>query len=106
MWCPVILILTRDNVGGVNDFAAGPLYGFTILFSFPAPAAFSFPLSGEIDDWTPSMKKKVEFFGTKAAKLVSKWSNLNAPGIETPVSHSLLAESLFLLLPLSGVIDR
>ena len=28
----VMVILTRVNVGGVNNFAAGPLYGFTILF--------------------------------------------------------------------------
>ena len=29
----VMVILTRVNVGGVNNFAAGPLHGFTILFS-------------------------------------------------------------------------
>ena len=28
-----MVILTRFNVGGVNNFAAGPLYGFTILFT-------------------------------------------------------------------------
>ena len=28
----VMVILTGVNVGGVNNFAAGPLYGFTILF--------------------------------------------------------------------------
>ena len=27
----VMVILTTVNVGGVNNFAAGPLYGFTIL---------------------------------------------------------------------------
>ena len=27
----IMVILTRVNVGGVNNFAAGPLYGFTIL---------------------------------------------------------------------------
>ena len=27
----LMVFLTRVNVGGVNDFAAGPLYGFTIL---------------------------------------------------------------------------
>ena len=30
-----MVILTRVNVGGVNNFAAGPLYGFTILFIIP-----------------------------------------------------------------------
>ena len=32
MWWLVMVILTRVNVGGANNFAAGPLYGFTILF--------------------------------------------------------------------------
>ena len=32
-----MVILTRVNVGGVNNFVAGPLYGFTIvLFSGPS----------------------------------------------------------------------
>ena len=31
MWWPVMAILTRVHVGGVNNFAAVPLYGFTIL---------------------------------------------------------------------------
>ena len=34
-WCPVIVILTRVNVGGVNNFAVGPLDGFTNLFIQP-----------------------------------------------------------------------
>ena len=31
MWC--LVILTRVNVGSVNNFAAGPLYWFTILLN-------------------------------------------------------------------------
>ena len=60
----------------------------------------------------PSIKvRKVEHFWNKISSTGSKWSNSNAPGSETPVSHSLLEESLFpfqspapSFLPLSGVI--
>ena len=31
-----MVILNRVNVGGVNNFAAGPLYGFTILLRLPS----------------------------------------------------------------------
>ena len=34
MWWLVMVILTRVYVGGVNNFAAGPLYGFTILLFY------------------------------------------------------------------------
>ena len=42
MWWPVMFILTRFNVDGVNNFAAGPLDGFTILFS---------PSAQNVRDW-------------------------------------------------------
>ena len=48
---------------------------------------------------------KVENYVDKISLTGSKWSSLNAPGSEPPVSHSLLSESLFSFsLPLSGVI--
>ena len=73
------------------------------FFSFPAPAL---PVSVAIDNWTPSMKiKKMEIFWNKISSTVCKWSSLNAPGTETPVSQPLLSESLFSYpAPLSGVI--
>ena len=44
----------------------------------------------------PSMKgKKVKKFWDKISLTVCKWSSLNAQGTETPVSHSLMSESLF-----------
>ena len=50
----------------------------------------------------PSMKdKKLENFRNKISLTGSKWSNLNAPMSETPVSHSLLSDSLFPILPFS-----
>ena len=39
--------------------------------------------------------KKVEHFWDKISLTGCKWSNLNAPRSETPVSHSLLGDSLF-----------
>ena len=85
------------------------------IFPFPAPAASSLPLSGVIRKGSPSIKvRKVEFFWNKISFTGGKWSNLNAPGSETPVSHSLLGESLFPIsspccfssLPLSRVIRK
>ena len=37
-WWPVMVILTRVNVGGVNKFAVGLLDGFTILFKIIIPS--------------------------------------------------------------------
>ena len=39
--------------------------------------------------------KKVKIFWNKISLTGCKWSSLKAPGSETPVSHSLLSESLF-----------
>ena len=54
----------------------------------------------------PSMKvKKVEYLWDKISSTGCKWSSLNALGAETPVSHSLLSESIFSFsAPLSRVI--
>ena len=53
----------------------------------------------------------MEIFWNKISLTGCKWAILNAPSTETPVSHSLLEESLFFisapaasLLPFSGVI--
>ena len=44
-----------------------------------------------------SMKgKKVQYFCNKISLTGCKWSSLNAPGTETPVSHSVWVNSLFL----------
>ena len=44
----------------------------------------------------PSIKvRKVENFWDKISLTGCQWSNLNAPGSETPVSQSLLEESIF-----------
>ena len=49
--------------------------------------------------------KKMENLWDKISLTSCKWSSLNAPSTETPVSHSLLSESLFSFsVPLSGVI--
>ena len=41
--------------------------------------------------WLPSIKvKKLENFKTKLASLGCKWSSLNAPGTENPLSHLVL----------------
>ena len=52
-------------------------------------------------NWPPSMKvKKLENFGNKSGLKGCKWSSLNAPGTENPLSHSLLelGESPFRIL--------
>ena len=42
-------------------------------------------------NWPPSMKvKKLENFQNKRGLMGCKWSSLNAPGTENPLSHSLL----------------
>ena len=65
--------------------------------------------SGVIRIGLPSKNmRKLDFFD-KISFTGSKCSSLNAPGKETPVSHSLLSESLFSYsasLPLSGVIGN
>ena len=46
----------------------------------------------------PSMKvKKVENLRIKISSIGGKWSSLNAPSTEAPVSHRLLGDSLFLI---------
>ena len=58
-------------------------------------------------NWPPSMKvKKVENFHNKRGLKGCKWSNLNAPGTENPLSYSILGlgEFPFLIIGLSGVI--
>ena len=42
-------------------------------------------------NWPPGMKvKKLEFYGNKSGLKGCKWSSLNAPGTENPLSHSVL----------------
>ena len=42
-------------------------------------------------NWPPSMKvKKLENFNDKSGLVWCKWSNMNSPGIETPLSHPIL----------------
>ena len=42
-------------------------------------------------NWPPSMKvKKMEIFQNKVGLMGCKWSSLNAPGIETHLSHPTL----------------
>ena len=42
-------------------------------------------------NWTPSMKmKKLENFLNKSGSRGCKWSRLNGPGTQTPLSHSIL----------------
>ena len=42
-------------------------------------------------NWPPSMKvKKLENFQNKKGLMGCKWSSLNAPGTENPLSHPLL----------------
>ena len=42
-------------------------------------------------NWPPSMKlKKLEIFWSKMGSMGCKWSSLNAPGTENPLSHSIL----------------
>ena len=42
-------------------------------------------------NWPPSMKvKKLKFYGNKSGSKGCKWSSLNAPGTENPLSHPLL----------------
>ena len=42
-------------------------------------------------NWPPSMKvEKLEKFFNKMGLMGCKWSSLNAPGTETPLSHSVL----------------
>ena len=48
-----MVILTRVNVGGVNNFAAGPLYGVTILFIHCCPSWE--PHQGSVK-WHPSFQ--------------------------------------------------
>ena len=56
-------------------------------------------------NWPPSMKlKKLKIFWNKMGSMGCKWSSLNAPGTENPLSHSILKldESPFPLLALWG----
>ena len=47
-------------------------------------------------NWPPSMKvKKVENFQNKSGLKGCKWSSLNAPGTEYPLSHPVLKLSTF-----------
>ena len=39
--------------------------------------------------------KKADFFGDKISLTGCKWSSLNAPNTDTPVSHSLFESSRF-----------
>ena len=42
-------------------------------------------------NWPPSMKvKKLKIFWNKLGSKGGKWSSLNAPGTENPLSHSIL----------------
>ena len=45
-----MVILTRVNVGGVNSFAAVPLYGFTLLFHFQVFMRRILQVSAELRD--------------------------------------------------------
>ena len=47
-------------------------------------------------NWLPSMKvEKLEIFQNKVGLKGCNWSNLNAPGTETPVSHPFVGRILF-----------
>ena len=48
----------------------------------------------------------MEKFRNKIILTSSKWSSLNAPSTETPVSHSIWKNSIFLFSPLWGYKDR
>ena len=61
---------------------------------FPAPAASTHPLSGILRNGSPQVRK-VKKSWNKISLIGCKWSCLNALGTETPVSHSLMSESLF-----------
>ena len=42
-------------------------------------------------NWPPSMKlEKLKKYGKKSGLMGCKWSNLNAPGTESPLSHPVL----------------
>ena len=62
-----------------------------------SPCCFlSSSLSGVIRNGSPSiMVRRVVYFWDKISSTGCKWSNLNAQSTETPVSHSILRESLF-----------
>ena len=56
-------------------------------------------------NWPPSMKvKKLKIFWIKIGSMSCKWSSLNGPGTETPLSHPILKldESFPILLALWG----
>ena len=76
-------------------------FHFPNIQPLPLPSLLSL---GVIRKGSPSMKgKEVSFFWGKISSTGRKWSSLNDPGTETPVSHSLLEESLFSFpAPLSG----
>ena len=47
--------------------------------------------SGGNKNWPPSMKvKKLKILWNKMGSMGSKWSSLNTPGTENPLSHSIL----------------
>ena len=80
-------------------------FHFPNIQPLPLPSLLSL---GVIRKGSPSMKgKEVRIFWSKISSTGCKGSSLNDPGTETPVSHSLLEESLFSFpAPLSGVIDN
>ena len=56
-------------------------------------------------NWPPSMKvKRMEIFQNKRGLKGCKWSSLNAPGTENPLSHSILelGEFPFLIIGTLG----
>ena len=62
-----------------------------------------FTLSGVIRNGIPSIKmRKLEKLWNKISSTGCKWSSLNAPSTETPVSHPFWGDSPFLIFPSLG----
>ena len=72
------------------------------LSQFLSCLNFLFPVLWGSRNWPPSIKvKKLKIFWDKMGSKGCKYSSLNAPGTETPLSHPILKLDEFSLLHIS-----
>ena len=94
-----IISLTSSKWSSLNApwLLKRSIFFWVIPFSqFSAPAAFFPPLSGVIRNGSSQYKgQEGGNFGNQNSLTGCNRSSLNAPGSETPVSHSLLGDYLF-----------
>ena len=75
---------------------------FSFLHMSPLDSLFSILALWGNKKWPPSMKvEKMEIFGNNMSLIGCKWSSLNAPSTQNPLSHSFLEVGEFPFLHIS-----